>query len=82
MTVQEIGAHIFQTIYSMTRLSKARQEEAASSGIVPLLKTVIERKSPLKPFALPVLCDLANAGKISRRQLWKVDGLKRESSPQ
>jgi hypothetical protein len=75
---QEIGAHIFQTIYSMTRLSKARQEEAASSGIVPLLKTVIERKSPLKPFALPVLCDLANAGKVSRRQLWKVDGLKRE----
>lgn len=77
---QEIGSHIFQTIYSMTRLSKSRQEEAASAGIIPLLKTVIERKSPLKPFALPVLCDMANAGKVSRRQLWKVDGLRRECS--
>ena len=64
----------------MTRLSKIRQEEAASAGIIPLLKTVIEGKSPLKPFALPVLCDLANAGKVSRRQLWRVDGLKRMSS--
>jgi hypothetical protein len=62
----------------MTRLSKSRQEEAASAGIIPLLKTVIEGRSPLKPFALPVLCDMANAGKVSRRQLWRVDGLKRK----
>ncbi|OCF43911.1 STE/STE11/CDC15 protein kinase [Kwoniella heveanensis CBS 569] len=71
----EICSHIFQTIYSMTRLSKSRQEEAASSGIIPLLKKVIMNKSPLKQFALPILCDLANAGKGSRRLLWKYDGL-------
>ncbi|WVQ96827.1 hypothetical protein IAU59_003934 [Kwoniella sp. CBS 9459] len=71
----EICSHIFQTIYSMTRLSKSRQEEAASSGIIPLLKKVIMNKSPLKQFALPILCDLANAGKGSRRLLWKYDGM-------
>lgn len=61
----------------MCRLSRARQEEAASAGIVPLLKRVIDSKSPLKQFALPIICDLANAGKVSRRMLWKHDGLKR-----
>lgn len=59
----------------MTRLSKARQEEAASSGIIPLLKKVIQGKSPLKQFALPILCDLASAGKQSRRILWQNEGL-------
>lgn len=71
----EICSNIFQTIYSMTRLSKSRQEEAASSGIIPLLKRVIQSKSPLKQFALPILCDMANAGKGSRRLLWRNDGL-------
>ena len=61
----------------MCRLSKARQEEAASSGIIPLLKRVIQHKSPLKQFALPILCDLANAGKVSRRLLWQNDGMNR-----
>ncbi len=76
---QEICSHIFQTIYSMCRLNKARQEEAASSGIIPLLKKVIQTKSPLKQFALPILCDLASAGKVSRRLLWQNDGMKRGS---
>lgn len=62
----------------MCRLSKARQEEAASSGLIPLLKKVIQNKSPLKQFALPILCDLANAGKVSRRLLWQNEGMKRE----
>ncbi|KAL1412966.1 Protein kinase of the Mitotic Exit Network [Vanrija albida] len=72
----EISSHIFQTIYSMCRLSKARLGEAASSGIIPLLKRVINTKSPLKQFALPILCDLANAGKESRRLLWQNDGMR------
>jgi hypothetical protein len=62
----------------MCRLSKARQEEAATVGIIPLLKKVITQKSPLKQFALPILCDLANAGKASRRSLWHNDCMTRE----
>lgn len=62
----------------MTRLSKARQEEAASSGIIPLLKRAIVKDSPLKEFVLPILCDMASAGKESRRLLWQNDGMDRE----
>ncbi|WWC62426.1 uncharacterized protein I303_105022 [Kwoniella dejecticola CBS 10117] len=71
----EIGSNLFQTIYSMTRLSKSRQEEAASSGIIPLLKKVVQSGSQLTQFALPLLCDLASAGKGSRRLLWRYDGM-------
>ncbi|KAG8900604.1 hypothetical protein FRB99_005949, partial [Tulasnella sp. 403] len=48
-------------------------EEAAQAGIIPLLKRVIEASSPLKQFALPILCDLASAGKSCRSLLWQHD---------
>lgn len=72
---QEVSNHIFQTCYNLCRLNKSRQEEAAQAGIIPSLKRVIESKSPLKQFALPILCDLASAGKSCRKLLWQHDGL-------
>jgi len=66
--------HIFQTCYNLCRLNKSRQEEAAQAGIIPCLKRVIETSSPLKQFALPILCDLASAGKSCRVLLWQQDG--------
>ncbi|KAL1733487.1 hypothetical protein EV714DRAFT_204640 [Schizophyllum commune] len=71
----EISNHIFQTCYNLCRLNKSRQEEAAQAGIIPCLKRVIETRSPLKQFALPILCDLASAGKSCRSLLWQHDGL-------
>ncbi|KDQ62037.1 hypothetical protein JAAARDRAFT_189411 [Jaapia argillacea MUCL 33604] len=71
----EVSNHIFQTCYNLCRLNKSRQEEAAQAGIIPSLKRVIESKSPLKQFALPILCDLASAGKSCRVLLWQHDGL-------
>ncbi|KII90830.1 hypothetical protein PLICRDRAFT_107006 [Plicaturopsis crispa FD-325 SS-3] len=71
----EMSNHIFQTCYNLCRLNKSRQEEAAQAGIIPSLKRVIETKSPLKQFALPILCDLASAGKSCRTLLWQHDGL-------
>ncbi|EGN91709.1 hypothetical protein SERLA73DRAFT_173393 [Serpula lacrymans var. lacrymans S7.3] len=71
----EISNHIFQTCYNLCRLNKSRQEEAAQAGIIPCLKRVIETSSPLKQFALPILCDLASAGKSCRTLLWQHDGL-------
>ena len=56
-------------------MNKSRQEEAAQAGIIPSLKRVIESKSPLKQFALPILCDLASAGKSCRKLLWQHNGL-------
>lgn len=72
---QEISNHIFQTCYNLCRLNKSRQEEAAQAGIIPSLKRVIESSSPLKQFALPILCDLASAGKSCRKLLWQHNGL-------
>lgn len=67
--------HIFQTCYNLCRLNKSRQEEAAQAGIIPCLKRVIRTTSPLKQFALPILCDLASASKSCRTILWQQDGL-------
>lgn len=72
----EMSNHIFQTCYNLCRLNKTRQEEAAQAGILPCLKRVIETRSPLKQFALPILCDLAGAGKSCRNLLWQHDGLR------
>lgn len=74
-TSQEVSNHIFQTCYNLCRLNKSRQEEAAQAGIIPCLKRVIETSSPLKQFALPILCDLASAGKSCRNLLWQHNGL-------
>ncbi|KAH9952501.1 hypothetical protein BC827DRAFT_1159698 [Russula dissimulans] len=71
----EMANHIFQTCYNLCRLNKGRQEEAAQAGIIPLLVRVIESSSPLRQFALPILCDLASAGKSCRMLLWQHDGL-------
>lgn len=73
--LQEMSNHIFQTCYNLCRLNKSRQEEAAQAGIIPSLRRVIEASSPLKQFALPILCDLASAGKSCRKMLWQHDGL-------
>ncbi|KIY69316.1 Pkinase-domain-containing protein [Cylindrobasidium torrendii FP15055 ss-10] len=72
----EMSNHIFQTCFNLCRLNKSRQEEAAQAGLIPCLKRVIETSSPLKQFALPILCDLASAGKSCRTHLWQHDGLK------
>jgi hypothetical protein len=69
---------VLQTLYNLCRLSRSRQEEAAQNGLLPLLQQVIKINSPLKEFALPLLCDMANAGKSARRQLWKIDGVQRK----
>ncbi|KAG8969493.1 hypothetical protein FRC03_002354, partial [Tulasnella sp. 419] len=71
----EISNHIFQTCFNLCRLNKSRQEEAAQAGIIPQLKRVMGTTSPLKQFALPILCDLPSAGKSCRSLLWQHDGL-------
>ncbi|KAH9024811.1 kinase-like protein [Lactarius pseudohatsudake] len=75
MKTFEMSNHIFQTCYNLCRLNKGRQEEAAQAGIIPLLMRVIESSSPLRQFALSILCDLASAGKSCRMLLRQHDGL-------
>lgn len=71
----DICSHILQTLYNLCRLSRSRQGEAARSGLLPVLRQLIDGNSQLKDFALPIVCEMVNAGKEARRQLWRIDGL-------
>ena len=53
-------------------IEQGQQEDAVPAGIVPLLMRVIESSSPP---VLPILCDLASAGKSCRMLLRQYDGL-------
>ena len=71
----EMANQVLNTMYNLCRLSKSRQEEAAQAGIIPQLMRVARNNSPLKQFALPILCDLAHAGKTTRKMFWQHQGL-------
>ncbi|KAF1833341.1 hypothetical protein BDW02DRAFT_599138 [Decorospora gaudefroyi] len=72
---REISNQILNTMYNLCRHNKSRQEEAALSDIIPLLKEVVREGGPLKEFALPVLLEMVNSGKVSRKMLWDAKGL-------
>ncbi|KXS19348.1 hypothetical protein M427DRAFT_143501, partial [Gonapodya prolifera JEL478] len=72
----EVYNQILHTMYNLCRIDKERQEVAARAGIIPYLIHTIRGNSPLKQFALPILCDLAHAGKVCRMALWENDGLR------
>lgn len=72
----DICSHVLQTLYNLCQLSRPRQDEAARAGLLPVLKRLIEANSQLKEFALPLVCEMINAGKEARRQLWRIDGLR------
>ncbi|KTW29884.1 hypothetical protein T552_01088 [Pneumocystis carinii B80] len=72
---KDIYNQVLNTMYNLCRLSKSRQEEAALSGVVPLLQNIVQKVPILKEFALPILCDLAHASKVCRKVLWQNGGL-------
>jgi len=72
---REISNQVLNTMYNLCRLSKARQEDAALSGLIPLLQRIVQTERPLKEFALPILCDMAHSGKVGRKVLWQNKGL-------
>ena len=49
------------SLFYLCRLNPGRQEQAAAYGIVPFLQEAIRERSPVRQFALPLLCDLAAA---------------------
>ncbi|KAG0280987.1 hypothetical protein BGZ96_001333 [Linnemannia gamsii] len=72
---QDVCNHVLTTLFNLCRLNKARQEEAAQAGLIPHLQQIAESSSPLKQFALPILCDMAHAGRACRNSLWHNDCL-------
>lgn len=71
----EIQINVVTALFNLCRLSKTRQEEAAVAGAIPVLQKLVAENSPLKQFALPILCEFAHASKTTRRLLWRHNGL-------
>lgn len=67
---REVENIVLQTMFYLCRINRNRQTHAAQAGIVPSLIKVIRDSSPLKQFALPILCDLAHASPTARAHLW------------
>mmetsp|Transcript_71417 Transcript_71417/g.118681 ORF Transcript_71417/g.118681 Transcript_71417/m.118681 type:complete len:1176 (-) Transcript_71417:366-3893(-) len=62
-------------LYLLCKISRSRQEEAAISGVLPPLQELIQQGSPLKQFALPIVCDIAKASKRARAELKQYRGV-------
>lgn len=72
---KEVENIVLLTMFYLCRINRNRQTHAAQAGVVPSLMKVIKNASPLKQFALPILCDLAHASPTARAHLWACDGV-------
>ncbi|KAB5547998.1 hypothetical protein DKX38_011404 [Salix brachista] len=73
--VDHIHSEVLNALFNLCKINKRRQEQAAENGIIPHLMNFIMSDSPLKPHALPLLCDMAHASRNSREQLRAHGGL-------
>lgn len=65
----EIHKQVLNALYNLCKVNKRRQELAAEAGIVPQLVHIVTTESPLNQFALPLLCEMAHASRVTREQL-------------
>ncbi|KAL3504016.1 hypothetical protein ACH5RR_033857 [Cinchona calisaya] len=73
--VSQIHHEVLHALFNLCKINKRRQEQAAENGIIPHLMQFIMSGSPLKQYALPLLCDMAHASRNSREQLRVHGGL-------
>ncbi|CAN4107010.1 unnamed protein product [Withania somnifera] len=73
--VSQIHHEVLHALFNLCKINKRRQEQAAENGIIPHLMHFIMTSSPLKQYALPLLCDMAHASRNSREQLRAHGGL-------
>ncbi|KAL5697865.1 MAP3K epsilon protein kinase 1 [Ranunculus cassubicifolius] len=73
--VAQIHHEVLNALFNLCKINKRRQEQAAENGIIPHLMHIIMSDSPLKQYALPLLCDMAHASRNSREQLRAHGGL-------
>jgi hypothetical protein len=71
----EMRNQCVNTLYLLCRINRSRQEAAAIDGALPMLQEIIEQASPLKQFALPIMCDIAKASKRARAELKQYNGV-------
>ncbi|XP_029121502.1 MAP3K epsilon protein kinase 1 isoform X3 [Elaeis guineensis] len=73
--ISQIHNEVLNALFNLCKINKRRQEQAAENGIIPHLMNFIMSDSPLKQYALPLLCDMAHASRNSREQLRAHGGL-------
>ncbi|XP_024396250.1 MAP3K epsilon protein kinase 1 isoform X2 [Physcomitrium patens] len=73
--VGRIHNQVLNALHNLCKINKRRQEQAAECGIIPHLMHFIKINSPLKQFALPLLCDMAHASRTTRELLRTNRGL-------
>ncbi|XP_074307705.1 MAP3K epsilon protein kinase 1-like isoform X2 [Silene latifolia] len=73
--ISQIHYEVLNALFNLCKINKRRQEQAAENGIIPHLMNFIMVDSPLKQYALPLLCDMAHASRNSREQLRAHGGL-------
>ncbi|KAG6553054.1 hypothetical protein Mapa_005391 [Marchantia paleacea] len=73
--VPQIHNQVLNALYNLCKINKRRQEQAAESDIIVHLMYFIKENSPLKQFALPLLCDMAHASRYTREKLRVHRGL-------
>ncbi|KAG6574716.1 STE/STE11/CDC15 protein kinase [Phytophthora cinnamomi] len=72
---KEVENIVLQSMFYLCRINRNRQTHAAQAGVIPSLIKVVRNSSPLKQFALPILCDLAHASPTARAHLWAYDSV-------
>ncbi|KAK3004275.1 hypothetical protein RJ639_019880 [Escallonia herrerae] len=73
--VSQIHHEVLNALFNLCKINKRRQEQAAENGVIPHLMCFIMSDSPLRQYALPLLCDMAHASRNSREQLRAHGGL-------
>ncbi|CAG8748442.1 26935_t:CDS:1, partial [Racocetra persica] len=69
--VTEISNQVLNTMFNLCRINKSRQEEAARAGLIPHLVYFASNNTPLRHFAIPILCEMAHTGQTCRDLLWQ-----------
>ena len=72
---KEVENVVLQSMFYLCRINRNRQTRAAQAGVIPSLIKVVRNSSPLKQFALPILCDLAHSSPTARTHLWEYDSV-------
>ncbi|KAL8208167.1 hypothetical protein R6Q57_007579 [Mikania cordata] len=73
--VSQIHHQVLNALFNLCKINKRRQEQAAENGIIPHLMRFMMSDSPLRQYALPLLCDMAHASRNSREQLRAHGGM-------
>ncbi|KAG5176588.1 hypothetical protein JKP88DRAFT_335585 [Tribonema minus] len=70
---KDMESQVIQCMFYLCRISRKRQERAATAGLVPHLQRCINEDSQVQQFALEIICDLAHTSAPVRDILWQHD---------